>query len=46
MSNEDLVKALYGYSLFRNGEIAELTRAAAARISLLAERIEEEDDRK
>lgn len=46
MSNEDLARSLYGYSLARDGEIAELTRAAAIRITMLAERIEEEDDRK
>ena len=46
MSNEDLARSLYGYSLARDGEIAELTRAAAIRITMLAERIEEDDDRK
>lgn len=48
MSNKDLERTLYDYSKTRSGEIADLTRAAAIRIGILAERVKEweagEDD--
>lgn len=39
MTNEVLEKTLYNYSESRKGEIADLTRAAAIRIGVLAARV-------
>lgn len=50
MSNANLERTLYDYSKTRSGEIADLTRAAAVSIRVLAARIKEmelgEDDGK
>lgn len=50
MTNEKLEQTLYNYSKSRKGEIADLARAAAARIRTLAARVRElemgEDDGK
>lgn len=50
MSDKDLERTLYDYSKTRKGEIADLTRAAAIRIGVLAAKVREfeigEDDGK
>ena len=51
MSDANLERTLYDYSKTRSGEIADLTRAAAIRIGVLAARVKQletdkGDDRK
>lgn len=41
MSNANLERTLYDYSKTRSGEIADLTRAAAIRIGVLATRVKQ-----